>query len=474
MTEFPSLTLTELSAALRSGEITAGEALDAHLARIGEVNGAVNAVVTLDEDGARERARQADARLRAAAEGSAPPAPELCGVPMTHKDSIATKGIRTTLGSPLFADSVPERNALIVDRLQAAGVVSSGKNNVPEFAAGSHTFNPLFGTTVNPYDRSRSAGGSSGGAAAAIAAGIQPAGDGSDTGGSLRTPGSFCNLVGYRPDQGRIPLWPSANPWAWVSRQGFLGRRVEDVRMLMRTVTGAHEQSPHPAPEDGAYAARRRHDLSGLRVGWTADFGLDVPVEAEVLRVLEPQLAVLEGLGADVVEATPDLRDADEVFLTARAYDFAASYGELVRARGDEIKETMRENVEHGLRLTVDELFSAGAARARLRAATTQFFSEFDLLLTPAVQVLPFDAELEFPVSVEGVATPHYLDWMRAATLISATGLPCLSVPGGFSSSGLPVGLQMVSGEFGDGLLLDAAEAFEEATGFWRTRPALG
>ncbi|WP_291797995.1 amidase family protein [Brevibacterium sp.] len=474
MTDFPSLTLGQLTGLLQTGELTAEQALDAHLARIGEVNGEVNAVVTLDEEGARERARQADVRLRAAAAGSAPPAPELCGVPMTHKDSIATKGIRTTLGSPLFADSVPERSALIIDRLQAAGVVSSGKSNVPEFAAGSHTFNPLFGTTLNPYDTSRSAGGSSGGAAAAIAAGIQPAGDGSDTGGSLRTPGSFCNLVGYRPDQGRIPLWPAANPWAWVSRQGFLGRRVEDVRMLMRAVTGPHPQSPHPTPEDGAYAQRRRRDLTGLRVGWTADFGLGVPVEAEVLRVLEPQLEVLAALGAEVVEATPDLRDADEVFLTTRAYDFAASYGELVRTRGDEIKATMRENVEHGLRLTVDDLFSAGAARARLRRATTAFFSECDLLVTPAVQVLPFAAELEFPTSVAGTATPHYLDWMRAATLISATGLPCLSVPGGFSSTGLPVGLQMVAPEFRDGLLLDAAECFEDATGHWQRRPDLG
>ena len=471
MTAFSDLTLTQLVTLLQTRQMSATEALEAHLARIDEVNGAINAVVTLDEDRARAEAREADRRL--AASGADRDVPELLGVPMTHKDSIATRGMRTTFGSPLFADNVPDRSAWLIDRLEAAGVVTTGKTNVPEFAAGSHTFNPVFGTTVNPYDTTRSAGGSSGGAAAAIAAGIQPAGDGSDTGGSLRTPGSFCNLVGYRPSLGRIPLGPGRNPWTWMSRQGFLARRIEDIRLLMRQVSGAHPDSPVPAREDGAFDRRRRRSLHGLRVAWSPDLGLGVPVEPEVLRVLTAQLETLRALGAEVVEAAPDLRDADRVFLTTRAYDFAASYGDLVRERGAEIKATMRENVEDGLGLGVDDLFANDASRARLHQATTAFFRDVDVLVTPAVQVLPFDAELEFPTSVAGTPTPHYLDWMRAATLISATGLPSLSVPGGFSAGGLPVGLQMVTADQADGLLLDVAQTFEEATGFADVRPQM-
>lgn len=470
MDAFPDLTLTELVTQLQTRKMSATEALDQHLERIAEVNGSLNAVVTLDEERARDAARAADRWLAAAGR----PVPELLGVPMTHKDSIATRGVRTTFGSPLYVDHVPDTNAWIIDRLHAAGVVTTGKTNVPEFAAGSHTFNPVFGTTVNPYDTTRSAGGSSGGAAAAIAAGIQPAGDGSDTGGSLRTPGSFCNLVGYRPSIGRIPLGPGRNPWTWMSRQGFLARRTDDVRLLMRHVTGRHPNSPVLAPADGAFERRRRRSLHGLRVAWSPDLGLGVPVEPQVLAVLQRQLDTFRSLGAEVVEAAPDLRDADQVFLTTRAYDFAGAYGRIVRERGGEIKATMRENVEDGLRLSVDDLFANDAARARLHAATTAFFDSVDVLLTPAVQVLPFAAELEFPMEVDGTATPHYLDWMRAASLISATGLPSLSVPGGFSSDGLPVGLQMVTADQEDGLLLDVAEVFEEATLFADVRPVLG
>ena len=471
MTAYSDLTLDELVTLLQTKQMSATEAFDAHLARIDEVNGAINAVVTLDEERARAQAREADRLL--AASGGGVSVPPLLGVPMTHKDSIATHGMRTTFGSPLFADNVPDRSAWLIDRLNAAGVVTTGKTNVPEFAAGSHTFNPVFGTTVNPYDTTRSAGGSSGGAAAAIAAGIQPAGDGSDTGGSLRTPGSFCNLVGYRPSLGRIPLGPGRNPWTWMSRQGFLARRTGDIRLLMQQVSGAHPDSPVPAREDGAFDRRRRRSLHGLRVAWSPDLGLGIPVEADVLRVLTAQLDTVRALGAEVVEVSPDLRDADTVFLTTRAYDFAAAYGDLVRERGSEIKTTMRENVADGLALTVDDLFANDAARARLHAAMTVFFQDVDVLVTPAVQVLPFDAQLEFPTEVAGTPTPHYLDWMRAATLISATGLPSLSVPGGFSAGGLPVGLQMVTADQADGLLLDVAETFEEATLFADVRPEL-
>lgn len=472
MQDYEELTLVEMVAALRAGEFSATEALEAHLARIDAVNARINAVVTLDAAGAREQARAADARLladrRAGSVG-----PPLLGVPMTHKDSLPTKGMRTTFGSPLFRDNVPAQSALIIERLEAAGVVSTGKTNVPEFAAGSHTFNRVFGTTYNPYDLSRSAGGSSGGVAAAIAAGIQPAGDGSDTGGSLRTPGSFCNLVGFRPSQGRIPMLPSRNPWVWMARQGFLARTVDDVRYLMAAVAGPHPSVPDSLPLDGAFADDPGASVAGLRVGFTADFGLGLPVEPEVLDVFAAAVPVWESLGARVAPDTPDFSDADEVFQTVRAFDFAAQFAELLPDHAGDMKEAMVWNVEKGIALRSADLAAANAARARLHEACLAFFARHDLLVTPAVQVAPFDADLEFPTEVAGVATPNYLDWMRAATLVSATGLPCLSVPAGFTPGGLPVGLQIVAPHGADRLLLRAAEAFERATGHAAVRPPL-
>lgn len=472
MTAYENMNLRQLAEAIRTRHISANEALDAHLERIDAVNPTINAVVTLDEEGARKRADIADALI---AKSSADRAtlPPLLGVPMTHKDSIATKGIRTTSGSPIFRNHVPDQNALIIDRLQAAGVNSSGKTNVPEFAAGSHTFNPLFGTTYNPYDLSKSAGGSSGGVAAAVAAGIQPAGDGSDTGGSLRTPASFCNVVGYRPSLGRLPILPAKNPWSWLSRHGFIAREVPDIRFLMRIVAGPAAGSPSSLPRDSSYASVGRQDLKGLRIAWTENFGLEVPVETEVLRVLRGSIKAFQDLGADVETCAPDLRDADEVFQTTRAFDFAAQYGHLLDSHRHEIKAAMQWNVDKGLALDTRDIISVNEARARLMKSTQSFFEKYDVLIAPAVQVLPFAAEIEFPTVVNGVSTPNYLDWMRASTIISATGLPCLSVPAGFSKSGLPVGLQIITAEHNDGLLLDVAETFEQHTRAGLVKPEI-
>lgn len=472
MSEWARMTLVELTAAIAGGQLSPSEALQAHLARIDEVNPQVNAVVTLDPERARRQARAADdAVVRARRDGSA--LPPLTGVPMTHKDTLATAGMRTTLGSPLFADHVPDRSALLIERLQRAGVITTGKNNVPEFAAGSHTFNPVFGTTYNPYDLSRSAAGSSGGAAAAIAVGIQPAGDGSDTGGSLRTPGSFNNLVGYRPSHGRIPMAPTKNPWAWQARHGFLARTVADIRLLMAAVAGPSPEVPESLPADGAYAPETARDIAGLRIAWTPDFGLGLPVERAVLETLLPQLRVFGELGCPVEEAAPDLRHAEEVFQTTRAFDFALLYGDLVSRHRDSIKDAVVWNVDKGLALTAQDLISAQRARAALLTSVREFFTRYDVLLAPASQVVPFDAGIEFPVSIEGEPMPTYLDWMRAASTITATGLPSLSVPGGFTPDGLPVGLQIVTADRADRLLLRVAEAFEQATGFHARRPAL-
>ena len=467
--ELQSLTAVELTAAIRSRKVSAREALDAHLDQIAEVNPAINAVVTLDPEGARDRAAAADQVTASAGDDPLPP---LHGLPMTHKDTHNTKGMRTTQGSPLFRDFIPDADDLIIARLKAAGAVTTGKTNVPEFAAGSHTFNEVFGTTTNPYAPDLSAGGSSGGAAAALAARIQTVSDGSDMGGSLRIPASFCNVVGFRPSAGVVPAWPVRDLWGWLGRSGPMARDVADIALMLTAVAGPHPAEPSKSTVRAEDFARPLvQDLSGLQVGWTPDFGLGVPVDREVLKVLEAQLAVFEELGARVEQACPDLHDADTVFRNVRALEFVQMLGDTVREHPESIKPEIRWNVEQGWSLTGQDVVDTAAARTRLHLSVQEFFGRYDILLAPAAQVLPFDAELRYPTSINGEELTTYLDWMRSACLISATGLPALSMPAGFSSGGLPVGLQMVMNHGEDFALLQVARAFEQATGFARRAP---
>ena len=476
--ELTWLSTRELAARIASGEISAREALADHLARRDAVNPALNAIVTRDDDRAADRAERADAR-RAAGE----PLGALHGVPMTHKESTDVAGLPTTRGSALLLDNVPTQDALIIRRMRAAGVITSGKSNVPEFTAGSHTFNEVFGTTVNPWDTTRSAGGSSGGAAAAIAAGIQASGDGSDMGGSLRTPGSFTNIVGMRPTNGRIPHALPANPWEWLAQPGFMARTVGDIALLMSVASGPAAGAPLSIPESGSVFERpefthpERHvagaGLAGLRIGFSSDLDGLLPVDPEVDAVVRSTVGVFAGAGAQVDDVIPDLRDADEVFRVTRAYDFAADYRTLVREHRDEIKDAVVWNTELGLALTVDDLLSADEARCRLASAVESYFTTHDLLVLTSAQVAPFDARLEFPREAGGMRLENYLEWMRASTIISATGCPAVSVPAGFTPDGLPVGVQLVAAPGRDVDLLLAAQAFEELTGHHRRRPVL-
>ena len=463
------LSAVELTAAIRTKRISAREALEDHLARIAAVNPVINAVVTLDAEGAQRRALHADELTASGAE-----LPLLHGLPMTHKDTNNTAGMRTTQGSPALRDFVPAADDLIVARLKAAGVVTTGKSNVPEFGAGSHTFNELFGTTTNPYAPHLSAGGSSGGAAAAVAARIQSIGDGSDMGGSLRIPASFCNLVGFRPSTAVIPMPSTTNAYAWLGRTGPMARSIEDIALFMSVTAGRDPRVPYPqvlAPE--AFRASLETDMTGVRIGWSRDFGIGVPVEAEIIEHLERQLAVFEDLGAIVDEATPDFSEADLVFGNTRALDFAAGLGPVVERSGHLIKPEVLWNVAKGQALTAQDLIETTAARTRLELSVQDFFGRFDLFASPCAQVLPFDASLRYPAEVAGVVSKTYLDWMRSACLLSAAGLPALSVPAGFSSAGLPIGLQLAGNHYSDMQLLRWGHAFEQRTGYAAVAPVL-
>jgi amidase len=469
VTELHYRSAVELAALLRTREVSARELLAAHLARIDETNGPVNAIVTLCADRAMAEAAAADEDL---AHGVA--VGPLHGLPIAVKDTHATEGVRTTQGSPLFADHVPDADELLVARERAAGAIVIGKSNVPEFAAGSHTVNPVFGPTRNPYDTTKSAGGSSGGGAVALACGMVPLADGSDMGGSLRNPGSFCNVVGFRPAPGRVPTWPSGTPWGTLGVQGPLGRTVADAALLLSVQAGPDPRSPIALDTPGADFRRPLDsDVAGLRLAWSPDLGGAVPVEPEVTEALERGLGVFADLGCTVERACPDFTGAETVFRTSRAWQFELRLGELRDRYPDRIKPSLVWNIDVGRGLAGTDIARAERLHAELFDRMRLFCEDYDALLLPVSQVPPFDVDLEYPTVVAGVPQETYLDWMRSAYFVSATGSPAISVPAGFTAAGLPVGLQIVGRHRDDLGVLRLAHAFERATRVGDRRPGI-
>jgi amidase len=461
-------TARAMAAAVATREISARELLELHLARIAEVNPTVNAVVSLDEERARAGAAEADERL---ARGE--PVGVLHGLPHAFKDTHEVAGWLTTYGSPLRARHVPRRDELVVERIRAAGVVPLGRTNVPEWAAGSHTFNPVFGLTRNPYDLSRSAGGSSGGAGAALATGMVPLAEGSDMGGSLRNPASFNNVVGLRPSVGRVPSWPSTNGWELTSVAGPMARDVDDLALLLSVLAGPSRRSPLSLEAPGASFSPpvRGTDLRGVRVALSVDLGGAFEVDPAVAEVVTGQAAVLEGLGAVVVEDHPVLPGADAAFRTLRAWVFWNRFRTLLAKRPEAFKPSLRANIEAGAALTGEDVARAYQQLTAIHDRVRAFFETYDLLVLPVSQVAPFDADLEHPTVVGGVEQADYLGWMRSAYLITVTGCPALSLPAGFTAEGWPVGVQLVGPVRGERRLLELARAVERVTRVGERRP---
>ena len=447
----------EMCAALRSREISAVELMGLHLARIAEVDPDVNAIVSLDVERARAGAAEADERL-----AGGEPVGALHGLPWAFKDTHEVAGWPTTYGSPLFADHVSDRDDLIVERIRRAGVVPIGKTNVPEFAAGSHTFNPVFGTTRNPHDLTRSAGGSSGGAAAALAAGLVPLADGSDMGGSLRNPASFCGVVGLRPSLGRVPGWPTENAWESTAVSGPLARDVGDLALLLSVVAGPDPRVPSALETPGStFAEPRAASLAGLRVALSIDLGGAFAVDPAVAAVVSGSAGVLAAGGAVVQDAHPDLRGADEAFRTLRAWHFQATFGDLLARHPEAFKATLAENIRAGAGLSGVDVARAYRLRTTMQARMRGFFDSHDVLMLPVSQVPPFPASQEFPTEIDGRPMASYLDWMASAFLITVTGCPAISLPAGTTPEGLPVGLQVVAPHNAERRLLEVAAALE-------------
>ena len=444
----------ELALLLRSRELSARELLDAFLNRIHRINPRLNAIVTLSEERAVAHALAAD---QAAARGET--LGVLHGLPIAVKDLADTAGIRTTYGSPLFVGHVPDADAPYVALLKAAGAVIIGKTNTPEFGAGSQTFNAVFGATRNPWDTRMTPGGSSGGAAAAVAAGLLPFADGSDLGASVRNPAAMCSVVGLRTTPGLIPS--AGDVFNALSVVGPIARSAADAALLLAGLRGHDPELPLARPS-GDTAPGATGGVAGLRVAWSADLG-GLPVEPEVAGVLARAREALAAAGAVIVDAEPDLADADDVFMVLRAVMMAGSYGSLLATARDQLKDTLVWNIEQGLALTGPQVAAAMRQHSEIFRRTKAFLRPYDILAAPAVQVAPFPVEQEWVTSVNGIPQDTYIDWMRSCSRITVTAHPAVSVPAGFTTDGLPVGLQLVGRYGSDDRLLSVAGSVAEA-----------
>jgi amidase len=454
--------------AIRNKKVSAREVMQAHLKQIHQVNAKVNAMVTLvDEDQLMAQAAAADEAL-AKGKWLGP----LHGLPVAVKDLHETRGIRTTFGSPLHKDYVPDFDCRVVQREKEAGAIVLGKTNVPEVGLGSQTFNPIFGATHNPYDTTKTCGGSTGGGVVAVACGMAPLADGSDMGGSLRNPPNFCNMVGIRTSPGRVPNVPTSLGWFTLSVPGPVARNVTDCAYFLSVLAGYDQHSPISIEQPGSpFAQTLGRSFKGVRVAMFKDMGL--PWDPEVKSAVQAQRKVFEELGCIVEEAEPDFTDANEAFLAWRHWSVELGYGDLIATHGDELNEYVHWHVEEGRKLTGPYLSRIEAKRTALYQRLCNFKGEYEFFILPVNQVLPFDVNTHYPTEIAGVKMENYMAWMKSAYFISAAGNPAMSVPCAFSSGGLPIGIQIVGRHHDDWGVLQLGYAFEQATGIGRRRPVV-
>ncbi len=465
MTDLCAMTACELTAAIAAKTVSPVEVLDACLARIAAVNPAVNAVVALDADRARAAARAAEAAvMRGDAIGA------LHGLPVGIKDTQDTAGLVTTYGSPLFADHVPASDDACVARLRAAGAIVIGKTNTPEFAAGANTRNTVYGATGNAFDPSRSAAGSSGGSAVALACGMVPLASGSDTGGSLRNPAAYGGIVGLRPSPGLVASETRGLGWSALPTDGPMGRTVADAALMLQALASDDGADPlaytlpgeAPRARPGRFFPPRPAALARLRVAATEDFGF-APTEAHVRRVFRARLAALAPLVGTLDEAAPDCSGADDAFAVLRASHFLAQHGATYRERPAMLGANVRANVEEGLGYDLADYSRAAAAQTRIYRSYQDLFRRYDVLVSPAVTLSPRPWAEMAPTAIDGVPTRSYYHWLALAYAVTLAGHPALSLPVGRDEAGLPFGLQIVGPRGGDALVLGVAAALEAA-----------
>ncbi|GKQ50197.1 amidase [Bradyrhizobium sp. Ce-3] len=449
---------------LKAGEVTPLDLLDVVEKRIAEVDGKVNALPTLCFDRARTHAKALMQK----------PVSErglLAGLPVPIKDLTAVSGVLTTLGSPIFKDNIPAKSDILVERIEQNGGVIYAKSNTPEFGAGANTFNEVFGPTRNPWDTSRSAAGSSGGAAAALASGTAWLAHGSDMGGSLRNPASFCGIVGLRPSIGRVAHTPKFGVDRTLGVQGPMARNVEDLALLLDAMSGEHAADPLSLPAlPTSFLAAARAGSKPKRIAYSPDLGI-TPVDPEVKAVTRKAAERFAAAGAIVEEAHPDFSEAHECFHVLRAFDFAISKAELLRTKRDLLKPEVIWNIEEGLKLTVEKLERAEAQRVAMTQRALEFFDKYDLLLAPATIVPPFPVENRYVAECDGKKFDNYVEWLGIVYAATLACCPALSLPCGFTASGLPVGLQMVAKPRAEAQLLAGAKVLEDILGVRGSTP---
>jgi amidase len=449
---------------LRQGEITPLDLLDVLETRIAEVDKKVNALPILCFDRARDHAK-ALMQKPASQRGL------LAGLPVPIKDLADVAGVLTTQGSPIFKDRIAERSDIAVETLEGNGAVVYAKSNTPEFGAGANTFNEVFGATVNPWDTSRSAAGSSGGAAVALATGMAWLAHGSDMGGSLRNPASFCGVVGLRPSIGRVAHTPKFGVDRTLGVQGPMARNVEDVALFLDAMSGEHPADPLSLPAlPASFLSSVRSGKKPKRVAYSPDLGI-TPVDPEVAAVTRKAAQRFAEAGVIVEEAHPDLNEAHECFHVLRAFDFAVSKAELLRTKRDLLKPEVIWNIEQGLKLSVEQIERAEGQRVAMTERAVRFFETYDLLLCPATIVAPYPVGNRYVAECAGKKFDNYVEWLGIVYAITLACCPALSLPCGFTASGLPVGLQMVGPPRGEARLLAGAKVLEDILGVRDSTP---
>ncbi len=458
-------TASNLIDELRSGAVTPLDLLDALESRIAEIDPQVNALPTLCFERARNNA-QALMKQAPAERGV------LCGLPVAIKDLEPVAGVRTTWGSPIFEDFVPQASDCMVDVLESNGAIVYAKTNTPEFGAGANTFNEVFGQTLNPWNTAMSCAGSSGGSAVALATGMAWLATGSDLGGSLRNPASFCSIVGFRPSHGRIARG-AAGPGAYPDTLGGMSyspfgvvgpmaRNVPDLALLFDAMIGHHPGDPLSMPRD-AKNFKEAVDSGWVpkRVAFSPDFGI-TPVDPEVAKITEQTARIFEQLGATVEYAHPDFSDVQDIFQTNRAIGFYVGNKQLLEHKRDMLKPEVIWNIEKAREISMDDIARVENLLSAYIKRATEFFNEYDLLLSPATIVPPYPVEQRYVENCNGIEFSNYIEWLTIAYAITVTGFPAISLPAGFTNNGLPVGLQMCAGPRAEWELLSAASQLEQ------------
>jgi amidase len=460
------LSAVEMARFIQAGDLSAREATEAHLARIESANPRVNAFVTVTAEQALRTAARAD-EAQARGESLGP----LHGLPVAHKDLQPTRGIRTTFGSPLFHDFIPDHDSLLVERIRHAGGIMLGKTNTPEFGAGSQTYNEVFGATRNPWDTTRTCGGSSGGSAVALACGMAALADGSDLGGSLRNPASFCGVVGLRPSPGRVPAWPVPMAWSPLTVEGPMARSVADLALFLSAIAGPDDRAPLSLAESALrFSVPLDRDWKGAHIAWWKDLG-GIPVDSEVRQITHQQRGIFESLGCIVEEDEPDWEGVDRAFRTLRFWMTGVRFADTARQYPHLLKDTLHWEVEQARSLTANDVGTAWLRHTEIFERMRRFMQRYEFFVLPVSQLPPFDVTQHYPTQIEGTKMETYIDWMKSCYYISMTAAPAISVPCGFTRTGLPVGIQIVGRHRGDFELLQMAHAFEEAAGISESAP---